>query len=292
MTDVSIILINYNTKDLTVQAINSIYEQTNDLSYEIIVVDNNSQDGSVEAIKENFENVKVIVNKENLGFGTANNIGIKQASGKYIFCLNTDTLLLNNAIKILYDFMEKHPNVACCGGNLYDKEHNHVFSHGIFLTPFAKFIKTFGLKYLFPKEVKRLKADYTNKLDEIKPVEFICGADLMLRKSILDEVGTFNEQFFLYYEEVELQKRIKNANYEIYIVPSAKIVHLESASSTNKLRKKSIFLKSEYIYLKNCYSHNFLDKIFIKMIYLISLIPKLITGNKDIKNTYEYILLN
>ena len=126
--DVSIILVNYKTKDLTLNCIKSIYEKTTGVDFEIIVVDNNSQDGSAEAIEQEFQNVKVIYNKINVGFGAANNIAIKQAKGKYILCLNTDTFLINNAIKIMFDFMEEKANqqVGVCGGILYDSNNKKI----------------------------------------------------------------------------------------------------------------------------------------------------------------------
>lgn len=291
MKDVSIILVSYNTKDLTVNAIKSIYEQTKNLDFEIFLVDNNSQDDTCKEVGNSFPDVNIIINKENLGFGVANNIAIEKSDAKYVFLLNTDTLLLNNAIKILFDFMEKeeNQNIAVCGGNLYNKDNLPTFSHGVFLTPFAKFLKTFGLKYLFKKELQKLKADYTNKNEELKKVEFICGADLFLRKSVLDKLGSFDPIFFLYYEETELQHRIRKAGYEIYIVPDAKIAHLESASSKNKLRKKNIFLKSEYIYLKKCFCKNIFSVCFLKMIYLLSMLPLLLKNPKEGIGTYLYI---
>ena len=294
MKDVSIILVSYNTRDLTLNAINSIYEQTKNINFEIFLVDNNSNDDTCKEVSSLFPDVNIIINKDNLGFGVANNIAIEKSTGKYVFLLNTDTKLLNNAIKILFDFMEKeeNKNVAVCGGNLYNKDNLPTFSHGVFLTPFAKFIKTFGLKYLFKDELKKLKSDNTNKNEELKSVEFICGADLFLRKSVLDKLGSFDPVFFLYYEETELQYRIKKAGYDIYIVPEAKIAHLESSSSKNKLKKKNIFLKSEYIYLKKCFCKNILSVMFLKSIYLISMLPLFLKSPKEGINTYLYILCN
>ncbi len=294
MKDVSIILVSYNTKDLTVNAIKSIYEQTKNIDFEIFLVDNNSHDDTCKEVETQFPEVNIIHNEKNLGFGVANNLAIEKSDAQYVFLLNTDTKLLNNAIKIMFDFMEKseNKNIAICGGNLYNKDNMPTFSHGVFLTPFAKFIKTFGLKYLFKKELKKLKADTTNKNEELKSVEFICGADLFLRKSVLDKLGSFDPIFFLYYEETELQYRIRKAGYEIYIVPEAKIAHLESSSSKNKLRKKNIFLKSEYIYLKKCFCKNIFSILFLKSIYLLSLIPLLLKNPKEGIGTYLYILSN
>ena len=119
---VSIIIVSYNTKELTKKAIQAVFDKTEGIEYEIIVVDNDSKDGSVEELKNTFqEKITVIESKENLGFGRANNLGIKQSKGKYIFLLNSDTELINNAIKIFYDYMEENKQVGVCGGNLYNE---------------------------------------------------------------------------------------------------------------------------------------------------------------------------
>lgn len=114
--DVSVIIVNYNTKDLILNCIQSIYEKTKDLTFEIIVSDNDSKDDSIKQISSQFPEVKIIENKKNLGFGMANNEGFKIAQGKYVFCLNPDTILINNAIKFLYDFMEHNEECAAGGG--------------------------------------------------------------------------------------------------------------------------------------------------------------------------------
>ena len=121
--EVSIILVHYKTLELTTNVIKSIYKKTKEVIFEIIVVDNASNDGSIEKIERKFKNqIKIIKNNENVGFGRANNIGVKEAKGKYIFLLNTDTILINNAIKILFEFIEKNKKIAVVGGNLYTKD--------------------------------------------------------------------------------------------------------------------------------------------------------------------------
>ena len=111
-TRVSIIIVNYKTKDLTLQCLDSVFQWTSGVEYEIILVDNHSEDGSVKKIRESYPNIKVIENKENQGFGRANNIGAKVAIGRYLFLLNSDTILVENVVKSFYDFMESHPEYA------------------------------------------------------------------------------------------------------------------------------------------------------------------------------------
>lgn len=283
--DVSIILVNYKTKDLTINCIKSIYEKTKDLNFEIFVVDNNSQDGSIEAIEKEFSNINIIKNPVNAGFGSANNLAIKQANGKYILCLNTDTLLINNAIKIMYDFMnkEENKNVAVCGSSLYDENLNYVMSFANFPNFFNTLSTSWILKKLFP--VLRNQKEP----DNVKEVDFITGADIFFRKSILDEIGLFDEKFFMYSEEVDLCKRIKDNGYSIKIVPEAKIIHLEGKSSKNFWTNSRMRVKSKYIYARK---HQTLFEIYsMKVSYItMHLIGYLFSLNKNhLENINEHI---
>ena len=242
--DVSIIFVNYKTKDLTINAIKSVIEKTEGIDYEIFVVDNNSSDGSIEAIEKEFPSINIIKNPVNAGFGAANNLAIRQAKGKYILCLNTDTLLINNAIKVMFDFMEKeeNKNVGACGCNLYDSDFKPVMSYAAFPNFWNCLSVSWILKKIFP--IFRNHKEVIN----IKEVDFITGADIFLRKSVLEEVGIFDEQFFMFCEEVDLCYRIKKAGYKRVIVPDSKIIHLEGKSSKNFWNNSKMRVKSKYLY--------------------------------------------
>jgi hypothetical protein len=129
--DVSIIIVNYNTSELLKDCINSVLKKTQNVKYELIVIDNASSDCSIKMMKNEFPSIKLIESKENLGFGRANNLGARYATGKYLLLLNTDTLLINNAINILFDFMEKDTKqtIAACGGNLYNLDRTENYSY-------------------------------------------------------------------------------------------------------------------------------------------------------------------
>ncbi len=252
--DVSIIIINYNTLELTKNTINSVIEKTQGIKYEIILVDNASADGSIEYFEEKYRNKIIFLkNRENLGFGRANNKGIEIAKGKYVFLLNSDTLLINNAIKILFEYMELNPKVGVCGGNLYDGELNPTHSY---LKKIPS-IKT-EINYFFNilgKIVKKIskKRDDFNYSESAREVGYITGADMMIRKSILEKIGIFDEIFFMYSEEAELTYRIKQAGYKIISVPKAKIVHLEGKSTKFKEKKFKMCLESKYKYFYKIY---------------------------------------
>ena len=251
--DVTIIIVNYNTKELVLNCINSIIDKTQNVDYEIIVADNNSNDSSVNEIKTRFPSLQILDLKENIGFGRANNECIKRSKGKYIFCLNPDTILVNNAVKILFDFMENHPEAGAIGGNLYDKDMKPCYSFGygddIISLLFRKTILKWTHRFIF----RKIK-DYEKNRDKskIQEVNNITGADLMLRKSVLDKVGCFNEKFFMYFEETELETRIKRAGYKIFFVPDSKIIHLEDKFRNNKHKNKH-FQESFVEYYRICY---------------------------------------
>ncbi len=251
--DVSVIIVNYNTKDLIINCIKSIYDKTKDINFEIIVSDNNSEDNSIEEINKLFPNVITIKNQKNLGFGLANNEGFKIAKGKYMFCLNSDTILVNNAVKILFDFMENTPESGAVGGNLFDKNMNYIHSFGYGDDIKSLLLRKTPLKFFFFSEYKKIKS-YEKNIDrtKIQEVNHITGADLMIRKSIIDKLGGFSDRFFLYFEETELEMRIKRAGYKIYFVPDSKIIHLEGKSIVKK--KNKYYYESFIEYYRLCYS--------------------------------------
>ena len=241
--DVSIIIVNYKTVPLILNCLRSVYQYTENLSFEIIVVDNNSGDDFERKIKAEYDNVKCIALAENIGFGRANNEGIKVAQGRNILFLNPDTLLLNNAVKILSDYLDAHPTVGVCGGNLYDEEMKPTHSYFMLLPSFV-----WELDLLCHGWLHRMawgKNVQFNHRGKPRKVGYICGADMMVKRSVLEQVGCFSPLFFMYYEETELTYRIKDAGYSIISVPEAKIQHLEGKSMGGKQINMSRILYSE-----------------------------------------------
>ena len=289
--DVSIIFVNYKTKDLAIKAIKSVKEHTEGLEYEIFVVDNASGDSSIEAIKKEFSNINIIKSPINGGFGYANNLAIKQAKGKYILCLNTDTLLVNNAIKSMYDFMEKpeNTNIGACGGYLVDTNLKPIHCGGR-LPSVNEIVWKMGLKQIFRKYYnKNVSMNLISDDDNINDkIEYITGADIFFRKSALDEVGLFDEKFFMYYEETDLCKRMQDKGYKVKLVQEAKIIHLEGQSTKNQLQKKIWCKQSEMYYFKK---HHLQQIYLVKLIYVFSyLIDWLILRNKDSKQLLKVII--
>lgn len=225
--DVSIIIVNYNTKELTAQTINSVYKMTRGISFEVILVDNASIDGSKDYFQTD-NRINYIYSEENLGFGRANNLGLSIAKGRNILFLNPDTVLINNAIKILSDYIDQHNNVGACGGNLYNED----------MKPAISYRRVFPgildeLSYLFfhiPEKLFCRKSRIHNYTNKPLNVANISGADLMVKKCVLNKVGYFSPVYFMYYEETDLCFRISKARYRIVSVPTARIQHLEGKS--------------------------------------------------------------
>ncbi|WP_313377235.1 glycosyltransferase family 2 protein [Chishuiella sp.] len=262
----SIIIVNYNTTQLVIDCVNSIYDNTKNINFEIIVVDNNSPDRSIENIKSIFPEIKLILSEKNAGFGAGNNLGNKHAIGKYLFLLNSDTLLLDNAVYEFFKFMQKTPNAGVCGGNLLTKELNPNFS-------FARFKPNFWLSIselffnIYPRIRYKNELFYSLEKNIVKINGFICGADYFVTKSIFDKVNGFDEDFFMYFEEVELSYRIENLGYKFYILPHVKIIHFDGGSQNiNSKNKKKWIIDSKKMYYKKTNNKfytitNFIDSI-------------------------------
>lgn len=228
MTDVSIIIVNYNTLKMTSECIDSVIEKTEGISYEIILVDNASSDGSKDFFS-NDKRVRYIYNDENLGFGRANNKGIEIAQGRNILFLNPDTLLRNNAVKILSEYLDSHDEVGGCGGNLFLPDGTPGTSFNRSQPSIAEEFNFFFDNRLFDILYgKNRSFNHT-----LRPLEvgFITGADLMVKRSVLDETGAFNPAFHLYYEETELCMRIHRSGKSLVSVPDAEITHFDGGKS-------------------------------------------------------------
>ena len=255
--DVSIIIINYNTTEMMRQCLQSVIEHTKQNTYELIVVDNASSDRAIESLQSEFEQVIFIFNEQNEGFGRANNKGINIAGGKYLFLLNSDTWLLNDAVSVFWEFMESPSgqSAGCCGGDLLMPNGNKQVSYGNFPS-LAEAFSVLGFYRLYKSYFYRhISSGVKNTDDQMKEVDYISGADMFLRKSVLEHTGAFDPDFFLYFEETELSYRIKKAGFKSYLLPLARIVHLEGASQTNQLNfdKMKIYTRSRSLFFKKCY---------------------------------------
>ena len=258
--DLSVVIVNYQTFELTKNTINSILKYTYPFSYEIIVVDNASSDDSLSKLQEYFEdNVTFIASKENNGFAAGNNQALEIAAGKYVLLLNSDTIVWENTLENIYNYMEKHTDVGAAGcrvllenGEL-DKACKRSF-------PNVK--NSFFRLFHIPTNSSDDNYNLDNLPDgEIYEIGCLTGAFMFIRKDALDEIGFLDETFFMYGEDIDLCYRIKQANWKIIYYGESRITHLKGASS-KKQKSKLIyeFYRAMYIYYKK---HHASDSSFI-----------------------------
>lgn len=269
--DVSVIIINYNTISLTIQCIQSILQHTTGIKYEIIIVDNNSEDDIQTEISRHFSNTpcEIICKKlnENVGFGRGNNEGFKISKGRNVFCLNPDTILLNNAIKILSDYIDTHAETGACGGNLFSKDMQPNLSFRRYL-PGVEWELHFLTFMKFDKLIYGNNTIFNNSSKPLN-VGYISGADLMMRRRDVEKVKGFSPEYFMYFEETDLCYKIKQQGYKITSVPEAHIIHLEGGSfkdngtmNTNAIDRSEFGRLTYYKKNKSALSVFFINKIY------------------------------
>lgn len=281
--DVSIIIVNYNTERLICNCINSIKKNLNDCIYEIIIVDNASLDCSGKKLEDKYKkekNIIVIHLNENIGFGKANNVGFNISKGRNILFLNPDTILINNAPLLMSKYLDENSDIGAVGGNLYDEKMQPTHSfHRLFPSLFSELSAScFYLPELCVFG-KNLRFNYKNKpLD----VAFVTGADLMIKRVVLEEIGTFNPLFFMYYEETELCWRIKKKGYRVVSYPFAKIQHLEGKSSSNFKLKARFVSESRRTFFKIIYPsyYSYIVNLFFGVTCIEHMIWDIITKNQ------------
>lgn len=284
--DLSIIIVNYNTKELLKNTINSVintlnrsYNELYNINYEIIVSDNDSTDGSQAMVKDNFPQVKLIENNANLGFSKANNIAIKQALGRYVLLLNSDTEVMDECLEKCIIFMDKHPYIGALGCKLIlpDSSLDHACKRG-FPTPEASLYYMLKLHKLFPKN--KVFNSYTlGNLpeDEINEVDSLTGAFMMVKRDVIDKIGLMDEKFFMYGEDLDWCYRIKEAGYKVIYYPEVTTIHYKGGSSKKK-RIKIIyeFHRAMYLFYNKHYIKEY--NVFITALVYIGIFLKLIVS--------------
>ncbi len=256
---ISTIIVSYNTKELTRKCLASLFA-SDLLPGEVIVVDNNSSDGSAQMVKEEFPNVHLVTNKENVGFAKANNQAIKEATGKYIFLLNSDTEIGAKTLRQMHDFLEANGNVAGVVPQLVYPDKSWQSVGGYFPTFFNVFRYLIPFPFLFPAAVRKKLKDIAIFRQETPAqgleLDYITGAAAMFRKSVLDEVGLLGEEYFMYFEETDLCWRVRRAGYGLMAIKTDSLVHVYGGSYKGRYDSKriGIFLESLQIFVKKNYS--------------------------------------
>lgn len=253
----SIVIVNYNVEYFLEQCLNSVRDACKDLECEVFVVDNQSVDGSVKMVEERFPEVKLIANKENLGFSRANNQAMRLAKGDYVLLLNPDTVIQEDSLRKVVDFMDKHPDAGGLGVRMVDGKGNYLPESKRGLpTPEVAFYKIFGLTSLFSRS-KRFARYYLGHLpeNEVNEIEILSGAFMLMRKKALDEVGLLDEAFFMYGEDIDLSWRIIQGGYKNYYFPETTIIHYKGESTKKgSLNYVFVFYNAMIIFARKHFS--------------------------------------
>lgn len=288
--ELSIIIISYNTKDITKNCLNSIFQslKNSKLTYEVIVVDNASNDGSqtqISKLKSQNQNLnlKTIFNTRNIGFAKANNQGVKIARGKYLLLLNSDILVLNNAIEKLLNFYKQNEKMFnFLGGKLLNKD----------LTPQPSCGPMYSIPMVFAHLF--LKGDYWGLTryspNKVKEVDWVSGACILTTKKIFQKLGGFDENIFMYMDEIDLLYRAKKKGFKVFFYPQAQFIHFGSASSAGRTYPiLQVYRGLIYFYKKH---HNdpvslFILKFMLKLKAIMAILIGKLLNNKYLIKTYE-----
>lgn len=240
---VTFLIASYNTAGLLDECLASVYAQTQ-TSFEVIVVDDASSDGSPAMVREKYPQARLIVNERNVGFVRTNNIGVRHARGTYVLLLNSDTRLLNDAASFLAGYLDAHPEVGACGGCLLNPDGSTQISYGSFPSFTQALSGVLFLNDLFPRAgFPSVGARPEATAMAPRSVDYVSGADLMVRRDLVQRLGLFDELFEAYCEEVDLCYRLRHeAGQDIMFLPEARILHYGGASY-GKLGKRRIGLQ-------------------------------------------------
>lgn len=279
MIDLSVIIVSFNTQKLLQECLESIFKQTKDLDYEVIVVDNGSTDESVKSVKElRVKELRVIENKENLGFAKANNQGIKVSRGKYILLLNSDTKVINNALKKLVDFAGTRDGLGVVGPRLLNADGSLQPSVAPFFDlPRALIWLALGDRFLYSSPSRECGVDW------------VMGAALLVKKEVVEKLGLLDEKFFMYLEEVEWCYRIKKAGWEVWFYPRAEIFHLVRGSSPEGKQRAilGIYTGLLYLYQKHLGKADLaVLKLALRTKAILAWGLGILIGNRYLKETY------
>ncbi len=252
MTDLSVIVVSWNTCSILQQCLKSIYKQIRDIVFEVIVIDNASTDGSVEMIRSEFPGVTLIVNDTNRGFAAANNQGIYVAQGRYILLLNSDTIVLDHANDKVVAFADVHSEAAVVGCRVLNPDRTLQSSCFMFPSILNMLLSTTYLYKLFPKSkfFGRERMTWWDRNDT-REVDVVTGCFMLVRREAIDQVGMMDEQFFMYGEETDWCYRFKQAGWEVMFTPAGEIIHLGGQSSKKIATEMALQLRGSILQFIN-----------------------------------------
>jgi GT2 family glycosyltransferase len=221
--DLSVIIVNWNTRDLLCQCLDSLTQKLEGVEMEILVVDNGSRDGSVAAVRKKSPGVRLIENSVNLGFAKANNQALSVSKGRYLLLLNPDAQAKDEAIPKMLFFMETHPEAGVVGAQLLNADESKQNSIANFPSLATELLNKSLLRWFFPEKFPGKETDYPDPVE----VDSVIGACMLVRREAMEQVGLLDEKFFLFLEETDWCYRMKKAGWKIYHIPQAEVLHFQ-----------------------------------------------------------------
>jgi len=265
---VSVIIVNYNVRVFLENALLSVQKALTGINGEIIVIDNASDDGSVEMMKQKFPGVKLISNKSNVGFASANNQGIKESQGDYLLLLNPDTILQEDTIRTMVEFLDQHQDVGLAGCKILNPDGSlQLACRRSFPTPWVAFTKITGLSTLFPNIpfFGKYNLAYLDP-DKSYEVDAVSGSFMFIRRSVLDKVGGLDEQFFMYGEDLDLCYRIKKEGWKIYYFHETQVIHYKGESvRRSDIDEVKLFYEAMRVFVRKHFSRGILSDFILRV---------------------------
>lgn len=248
VTDLSIVLVCWNNKEYLLPCLRSLYSTLMYSSFDVMVVDNGSTDGTIQALENEFPQVRVICNTENVGLARASNQGILETDGRYVLLLNNDTLVNGCALDAMVEFLDTHPDAGAVGGELLNPDGTFQSGYASFSSLTQEFLIATGLG-------ERLWSGYPShgRANQVKRVDWLSSACLMVRRVALEQVGLLDEQYFVYGDETDLQFRLKQAGWQVYYLPRAPIIHY-GGRSMNRWRRRRLVYRGKLLFYKKRYN--------------------------------------
>lgn len=247
MFSLSIILVNYNGSQFLHSCLDSIEQFSNHSSNEVIIIDNLSTDNSTEIIKDKFPSFNLICSQVNLGFGKANNLAVKHSHGEHLLFLNTDTILIENTPKILLEYLQQHLDVGIISPRIVFKDGSYQLSCGRLPNIVGEFLDK--IRYGLDKKWHHIFANLYNKqYSHIKEMGWLTGACLMMRRDVFEQLGGFDESFFMYFEDKDICKRVNEAGWKVVYYPQTSLIHFLGGSSHDVKKSVNTYYRDSQLY--------------------------------------------
>lgn len=279
---VSIIILSYNTKDLLRSCLHSLQKQVKNLSYEVIIVDNNSSDDSVQMLKKEFPSVTLVESQENLGFSKGINLGAAHAKGEFLLFLNSDCEFIQNDLGNMISFLEEHPKVGVVGGKMENTDGSLQRSYSNF----------YGIKDVFIMLFGREKIEMLmQKSSDLHATDWVSGGYMLIRTALFTKLKGFDEHIFMYTEDMELCFRVKKAGYAVYYFPDSVIRHVGQGSSNRSFAVINIYRGLKYFYKKHrsAVSYGIVSSLLL-IKAILAIIIGTVTRNSTLVTTYKKAL--